>query len=237
MSRLLVVQNDPNAGAGRLGDWLAEDGLDLDLITAYDGAEPPARLGHRALLVLGGGYLPDEDERAPWLAPTRALVAQALETGAPVLGICLGGQMLAHVAGGTVRARHGAPETGSTPLALRPEADDDPLFTGLPCRVTAMEQHRDAITTLPPGAVWLVTGEHCPYQAFRVGERAWGVQFHPEAGPDTVRRWDPGMLTAQGLDPQEVWRRATADEPMAAAVWRKVAGRFARVVRAAVPSP
>ncbi|MCA6091413.1 type 1 glutamine amidotransferase [Streptomyces sp. SCA3-4] len=237
MSRLLVMQNAPGAGPGRLGEWLAEDGLDLEVIAAYDGAEPPACLGHRGLLVLGGGYLPDEDGRAPWLAPTRALVAQALETGAPALGICLGGQMLAHVAGGTVRARHGAPEIGSTPLALRPEADDDPLFAGLPRRVTAMEQHRDAITALPPGAVWLVTGEHCPYQAFRVGERAWGVQFHPEAGPDTVRRWDPGTLTAHGLDPQEVWRQATADEPVAAAIWRQVSGRFARVVRATVPSP
>ncbi|WP_229844607.1 MFS transporter [Streptomyces cinnamoneus] len=104
MPRLLVVQNDPRAGAGRLGDWLTEDGLELEVIAAYDGAEIPARLEHRALLVLGGGYLPDEDGRAPWLARTRALVAQALETGAPVLGICLGGQLLAHVAGGTVRA-------------------------------------------------------------------------------------------------------------------------------------
>ncbi|GHG63601.1 type 1 glutamine amidotransferase [Streptomyces griseocarneus] len=237
MSRLLVVQNDPRAHAGRLGDWLNEDGIDLEVIAAHDGAGPPARLGHRALLVLGGGYLPDDDERAPWLAPTRALVAQALETGAPFLGVCLGGQLLAHVAGGTVRGRHGAPEIGSTPLTLRPEADDDPLFTGLPRRVTAIEQHVDAITALPPDAVWLVTGEHCPYQAFRVGEHAWGVQFHPEAGPDTVRRWDRDRLTALGLDPDELLRRATADEPAAAAIWRKVAARFARVVRTTVPPP
>ncbi|MFI9307237.1 hypothetical protein [Streptomyces triculaminicus] len=70
-----------------------------------------------------------------------------------------------------------------------------------------------------------------------MGERAWGVQFHPEADPDTVRRWPADRLTAHGLDPHELLRRATADEPAAAATWRKVAGRFARIVRAAVPLP
>ncbi|GAA4936295.1 hypothetical protein GCM10023237_68390 [Streptomyces coeruleoprunus] len=136
------------------------------------------------------------------------------------------------MAGGTVRARHGTPEVGSTPLTLRPEADDDSLFAGLPRRVNAIQRHVDAITALPPGAAWLVSGEHCPYQAFRVGKRAWGVQFHPEAGADTIRRWDPARLREHGFDPDALVHRATIDEPAAAAVWRKVATRFARIVHA-----
>ncbi|MDT0611224.1 type 1 glutamine amidotransferase, partial [Streptomyces lancefieldiae] len=138
MSRLLVVQNHPGGGPGRFGDWLVSDGLSLDVVHAYAGAPLPRRPEHEGVMVLGGGYLPDDDVRAPWLAPTRALVAEALERGAPVFGICLGGQLLAQVAGGTVRGSHGAPEFGSTPLTLRSEAEGDPLFRGLPERVTAV---------------------------------------------------------------------------------------------------
>ncbi|OWA22746.1 aminotransferase [Streptomyces sp. CS159] len=230
MSRLLVVQNHRGGGPGRFGDWLRADGVSTDVVHAHAGAPLPRRPGHDGVLVLGGGYLPDDDVRAPWLAPTRALVARAVERGVPVFGICLGGQLLALVAGGTVRGAHGEPEVGSTPLTLRPEAGDDPLFRGLPERVTAVEHHVDAVTALPPGATWLMASERCPYQAFRVGERAWGVQFHPEAGADRVRSWDAGRLRARGLDPVELSRRAELDEPAAGAVWREVARRFAAVV-------
>ncbi|MFE5602063.1 type 1 glutamine amidotransferase [Streptomyces coelicoflavus] len=230
MSRLLVVQNHRGGGPGRFGDWLRADGVSTDVVHAYAGAPLPRRPGHDGVLVLGGGYLPDDDVRAPWLAPTRALVARAVERGVPVFGICLGGQLLARVAGGTVRGAHGEPEVGSTPLTLRPEAGDDPLFRGLPERVTAVEHHVDAVTALPPDATWLMASERCPYQAFRVGERAWGVQFHPEAGADRVRSWDAARLRARGLDPVELSRRAELDEPAAGAVWREVARRFAAVV-------
>ena len=115
-------------------------------------------------------------------------------------------------------------------MTLRSEAGDDPLFEGLPERVTAIEHHQDAVTALPPGAAWLMSSERCPYQAFRVGERAWGVQFHPEAGADRVGSWDADRLRARGLDPVELARRAEVDEPAAEAVWREVAGRFAALV-------
>ncbi|MFE2353941.1 type 1 glutamine amidotransferase [Streptomyces parvulus] len=230
MARVLVVQNHAGGGPGRFGAWLAAEGLSLDVVHAYAGAPLPRRAGHAGVVVLGGGFLPDDDERAPWLAPTRALVAEAVERGTAVFGICLGGQLLASVAGGTVRGDHGEPEYGSTPLSLRAEAGDDPLFGRLPSRVTAVEHHKDAVTALPPGAAWLMESERCPYQAFRVGGRAWGVQFHPEAGADRVRGWDAGRMRARGLDPAELTRRAERDEPAAEVVWHEVARRFAAVV-------
>ncbi|MFF8281321.1 type 1 glutamine amidotransferase [Streptomyces albus] len=234
MTTALVVQNTARGGPGRFGRWLAEAGVTPDTVHAYRGDTLPSRLTHQALIVLGGGYLPDDDTRAPWLAPTRALVREALDSRTPVFGICLGGQLLAHVAGGEVAAEHGEPEIGSTPLTVRPEAAADPLFGALPRRVTAIERHRDAITRLPPGAVWLAHSAHCPYQAFRVGDRAWGVQFHPEVAPEQLLGWDPARLAVHGLDPGTLHDRARRDAEEATPVWRGVARRFAEAVHEAV---
>ncbi|GGO51420.1 aminotransferase [Streptomyces daqingensis] len=234
MVRVLVVQNTPRGGPGRLGEWLAEHGLGLDVVHAYDGSPlPPDLGGHHALLFLGGGYMPDADERAPWLAPGRALVAEALRTGVPVLGVCLGAQLLAHVAGGTVQAEHGEPESGSTPVTLRAEAAGDPLFQGLPAELNAIEHRVDAITELPPGAVWLAQSERCPVQAFRTGDHAWGVQFHPEATPEHISQWDGEALRRQGFDQAELVRTAQLDEPASTAAWYELARRFAVFVESA----
>src|SRR5262245_29233995 len=125
--RVVVVQNDERSGPGRLLGWLAEEGIDAVLIPGAQlpdhpsadvhpsAARPPvARSRTRmelpdgrtgavdGLVLLGGGLLPDDDARAPFLARERALVRDAMEADLPVLGICLGAQLLAHVAGGTV---------------------------------------------------------------------------------------------------------------------------------------
>ncbi|MFI0941440.1 type 1 glutamine amidotransferase [Streptomyces sp. NPDC021020] len=227
----LVVRNGPHGGPGRWSGWLAEGGVGMDVVRADAGEALPERLGHAALVVLGGGYLPDDDRRAPWLARTRDLVAQALEREVPVFGICLGGQMLAQVAGGAVRGEHGEPEFGSTVLTLRQEAADDPLFRGLAPRPTAVENHVDAIVRLPHGARWLASSERCAYQAFRVGQCAWGVQFHPEAAAENIARWSRARLERYGVDRDELHRAALRDDGEAARVWRQVALRFAARVR------
>ncbi|MEO3753849.1 type 1 glutamine amidotransferase [Streptomyces sp. B6B3] len=233
-ARAVVVQHTPRGDAGRFGDWLAAAGVALDVVRGFDGdtvPEDPA--GRDAVVVLGGGFMPDDDARAPWLPATRALVAAALRADVPVFGICLGGQLLAQVAGGSVAANTGRPEIGSTPITLRPEAAGDPLFRDLVSPAPAIERHVDAITALPPGATWLAETAACRYQAFRVGRAAWGVQFHPEVAADRVRGWDPSRVRAHGLDPAALHRRAVADESAAVVAWRTVADRFAAVVRAA----
>jgi GMP synthase-like glutamine amidotransferase len=231
-TRALVVQNTPSGGVGRWDGWLRDGQVEPEVVAAYEGAPLPRRLTHQALVVLGGAYLPDEDARAPWLARTRDLVGQALEAGVPVFGICLGGQMLAQVAGGTVQGSYGEPEFGSTRLRLRPEAADDPLFHDLPAQPSAIENHVDAITALPPGADWLMESSGCPYQAFRVaGAPAWGVQFHPETTADRIRGWNTDRLARHGTDRDALHRDALAAEPAATAVWRQVAHRFAALAR------
>ncbi len=229
--RVLAVQNGANGGPGRFGERLDAAGVAVDVVTAFDGSALPRRLEHDGLIVLGGGYLPDDDDRAPWLPSARALVEQALARSVPFFGICLGGQMLASVGGGKVQGDAGAPEHGSTSITIRAEAADDVLFGGLPAAVPAIENHIDAITALPPGAVWLAETERCPYQAFRLGDRAWGVQFHPEVGPERIRQWDAEHTRRRGLDLDELYAAAVTDDPLSRAAWGEVASRFAAVVK------
>ncbi|SEG91113.1 GMP synthase-Glutamine amidotransferase [Nonomuraea solani] len=225
MGDILIVQNSRSGGPSRMAGWLEEAGHKLDVVPAHDGAPLPARLEHHAMIMLGGGYLPDDDDRAPWLADARRLMGQALADGVPLFGICLGGQMLAHIAGGEVAGDVGEPENGSLPLTIRPEAADDPLFHDLPPVVPAIEHHKDAIVRLPAGAAHLAETGRCPYQAFRTGERAWGVQFHPEVLPVRIREW-----RVEGFDPDEVYARAVADEPVSTPIWKLVTSRFADLV-------
>ncbi|MGW2189385.1 type 1 glutamine amidotransferase [Streptomyces sp. NPDC001719] len=227
---MLVVQNTPSSSPGRMGNWLREAGLCLDVVRAHASEPLPTQLGDRALLVLGGGFLPWEDERAPWLPAVRHLTSQALQQDSPILGICLGVQMLAHVAGGTVVSRHGPPEHGSVPIRLRASARNDPLFSALPTVTPAIEHHVDTITELPPGALWLAESDRSPYQAFRVGETAWGVQFHPEAAATRVRSWDQEQLRAMGFDPDHLDAQAVADEPASATAWKSFTHRFAKII-------
>jgi GMP synthase-like glutamine amidotransferase len=225
---VLVVVNDPDSGPGRVGDRLAERGLRLVTVTGDDVPEHPA--GHEGVLLLGGGFMPDADERAPWLPRERRLAEAALSGGVPLLGVCLGGQLLALVAGGVVAADHGRPERGLVTIRRRPESAGDPLLGSLPPAFPALENHRDAVTALPPGAAHLAESGDCPVQAFRVGEQAWGLQFHPEAGAARMRRWDPERVAGDGYDLPALLAAAERDEPAAASAARALTDAFAAVV-------
>lgn len=234
-ARVLVVQNARSGGLGRFEPWWQEAGLAITTVHAYAGEPIPDLDGHDGLALLGGGLMPDDDHRAGWLPREREITAAAVDSGRPLLGICLGGQLLAHVAGGTVRAEHGLPEAGSTTLTRRAEADDDPLFGPLPDEFLATENHVDQITELPADAAWLAHSERCPVQAFRVGDLAWGMQFHPEVDADRIRAWDPDRLAAKGFDHDEVVREAESTEPHTEPVWRAFAERFASLVQQQSP--
>ncbi|WP_423463126.1 type 1 glutamine amidotransferase [Promicromonospora sp. MS192] len=202
MTRVLVVLNSPTSSMGRFERLLPEAGLDPVLTP---GADLPERLdGFAGVVLLGGGFMPDADADHPFLARERALTRQALDDGVPLLGLCLGGQLLAHVTGGTVTARSGETERGMCALTVLPAAAGDPVFGDLPGvpdgPLWMIENHEDSVTTPPPSATLLVSSGRCPVQAFRVGDAAWGLQFHPEARPDRVATWDEAALADQGID-------------------------------------
>jgi GMP synthase-like glutamine amidotransferase len=227
MTTVLIIENDPGSGPGRLLGWL--DGRDLSPVIVRAWADEPVPAsadGHAALILLGGGMLPDADATSPWLPSERELLRTTTEDGhVPTLGICLGGQLLAHTFGGEVRGKHGLPEKGVTELSLLPDAADDPLLAGLPPTVRAIESHQDQITRLPAEAVALMSSERCPHQMLRIG-RSWGVQFHPEVTVDRVRRWDVNTLRSWGFTPETVIAEAEQYEAELERTWSTVVGRF-----------
>lgn len=224
---MLIIENDPGSGPGRLLDWLEGRGFSPVVVRAWDGEPIPAGIdGHAALILLGGGMLPDADDAKPWLKAERELLRTTTEHDrAPVLGICLGAQLIAHTFGGEVRGKYGLPEKGVTELKLLPGAEDDPLLTGLPSTVRAIESHQDQITRLPADAVLLMSSERCPHQMLRIG-RSWGVQFHPEVAAERVRRWNPETLRSWGFVPEEVVAGAERHEAELDQTWSTVFGRF-----------
>lgn len=169
--------------------------------------EPSHLPDYDGLIMLGGGYMPDETDRAPWLEAEAALSRQALETDLPQFGICLGGQLIAHVNGGDVRARTGAPEKGHTWIDMTEEAAQDPVFSAIGDSAAFVESHVDRIVELPPEATLLATSTACRFQAFRIGN-AWGTQFHPESTGHNIRSWDAEKLRELGFNKETLLEQA-----------------------------
>ncbi|MCX5388677.1 type 1 glutamine amidotransferase [Streptomyces sp. NBC_00094] len=233
---VLVVQHEEDAGPGLVGECLVRAGLRLDVVRAWRGEPLPEGLGgHAGLLVLGGSVNCEADEAAPWLPRVRTLVREAVSREVPLLGICLGGQIVAHALGGSVVTRARGPELGAVPLRRLPAAEGDPVLGAVPEGALAAQWHWDEVDRLPPGAVPLLTGDDCPYQAFRVGSAGWGLQFHPEVGAGTVARWaeaDHAQVRAEGVDPEAVVTSVREAEAELRTVWGAVSEAWGAVVRA-----
>lgn len=230
-----VLRNDADSGPGRLPAWADAEGVRTDLVRADAGDPLPAAQDLDGLVMLGGGFLPDDDERAPWLPAERALVADCLREGVPVLGICLGAQLLALVGGGEVRGEHGLPEKGVTALTALSAASEDPLLAGIAADgggFVGIESHRDQVTRLPEGATLLVRSERCAHQAFRLGRCAWATQWHPEANADNVGRWSPEGLRELGFDKAVLLEQAQQQSDALESNGQRLYARFLDQVRA-----
>ncbi|MFH8577027.1 type 1 glutamine amidotransferase [Streptomyces zaomyceticus] len=238
---VLVVQHEEDAGPGLVGSHLVRTGLRLDVVRAWEGEPLPADLrAHAGLLVLGGSMNCRADEAAPWLPGVRALVREAVAGETPLLGICLGGQIVAHVLGGSVAVRPQGPEVGAVPLRRLPAVSDDPVFGEVPDGAVAAQWHWDEVDRLPSGAVPLLTGDDCPHQAFRVGRTAWAVQFHPEVDGDAVAEWavaDAELIREAGGDPSSTVASVREAEPELRSVWGAVSEAWGAVVRARAVVP
>jgi GMP synthase-like glutamine amidotransferase len=233
-----VIESDPSDDARRLGEWLTEAELELRVLRPYAGDALPADLeGYAALVVLGGEQnafsSPDGTPGAPWFPATEALLRKAVRNRVPTLGVCLGGQLLATAHAGTVERSPAGPEIGPGLVGKRDAADNDPLFKWVPLVPDVLQWHLDEIIELPTGAVLLAASTRYPHQAFRLGDRAWGLQFHIECDTAMIADWARGSATLAelGLDPDEVIAACDAVMADVEEVWQPFAIRFAALAR------
>jgi GMP synthase (glutamine-hydrolysing) len=230
-ARLLVVQHEPDAPVAWLGEWWTALAIELDVIRGDLGEEVPTRMEHHdGLVVLGGAMGANDDGLAPWLLPTRALLADAVGRGVPTLGVCLGHQLAAVALGGQVVSNPSGRTVGLVPVRLTPAGASDPLLSGLD-GIPAVHYNDDVVTDVPPGASVLATLPDGRPQALRLGPLAWGVQCHPETSPEVFGnwlRWDsPDGLTAAD---EEVLESVTTGREALRTGWQVFAERFAALV-------
>jgi GMP synthase (glutamine-hydrolysing) len=185
--RVLAIVHQRDTGPGVFGEEIRARGHLLDEWTIAERAEAPGDpLGYDAVLTLGGAMNVDEGERHGWLAEESALLRELLRREVPLVGLCLGGQMVA-AAAGAEPGRAPRPEIGWHRVELTEEGADDPLLGPLAPAFEAFQWHSYEFP-LPPGAVALARSEVC-LQACRIGAAAWAIQFHPEVGGADVRHW------------------------------------------------
>ena len=238
MKRVLIVKTggtmpEVRARRGDYEEWVASGiGLargDVDVVDVASGGKLPEPDAPAGVVVTGSSAM--VSQREPWSERTGEWLAKAVDRGTPVLGICYGHQLLAHALGGEVGRNPRGREIGTVEVRRLAPAQRDPLLGSWGAAEPAHVTHVESVLALPEGAVRLAESDLDPVQAFRVGERAWGVQFHPEFDADTVRAYLTARtekVRSEGLDP-EALQAAIRETPVAARILR----RFAELIRSA----
>jgi GMP synthase-like glutamine amidotransferase len=172
---------------GVYSEGMGEGGVEAVPVELDAGERPADWRGFDAVLAMGGPMGVGDRGGHPWLTDERRLVREAVEAGRPFLGVCLGVQLLAAALEAEVYAAD-RPEVGLLEVELTDEGRADPLFAGLADPLVSFQWHGDTFD-LPGGAVRLARSDAIPNQAFRWGERAYGVQFHLEVTPEMAQEW------------------------------------------------
>ena len=185
---VLVLQHIACEPPGVFEDVLHERGATLLRVELDEGESLPSSLaGIDAVVAMGGPMSVNDEDEHPWLVGEKALIAEAVRSGTPFWGSCLGVQLLASSLGAQV-VRGPLPEVGILPVHATPAALDDPVLAGLSWPRPTLQWHQDTFD-LPEGATLLATSPAYPNQAFRVGDVAYGVQFHVEVDEAMADEW------------------------------------------------
>lgn len=184
---ILFIQNYATDPPHLVGRWLIEIGFKIEIIRAYDGEAIPDTLpSHiKGVIALGGAMGAMDDHLHSWLAPERALLKKIVNADMPVIGICLGAQLLGAALGGEI-SRLGENEIGI--YEITQVAEDSIMTVGATALTT--QWHEDYVSVLPEGATLIAKSDTCPTQIYRVGELTYGLQCHPEADASIVALWE-----------------------------------------------
>jgi GMP synthase (glutamine-hydrolysing) len=195
---VLVLQHIACEPPGVYEDVLNEHGATIHRIELDEGDSLPDWRDFDAIVAMGGPMSAVDDDEHPWLVDEKRLIAEAVRSGRPFWGVCLGVQLLAASLGARVYAGP-APEVGLLPVTLTDEALADPVFAGMPREMLSLQWHGDTFD-LPEGAARLAGSPAYPNQAFRFGTAAYGVQFHLEVSPGLAREWAAVPEYAESLE-------------------------------------
>lgn len=227
--RVLAIVHDADAGPGVFGEAIVARGDRLDAWFLPDGAAAPDDLlAYDAVLSFGGAAHPDQESTHPWLAAEKVLLRELLARGTPMLGVCLGAELVAEAAGGASGPAE-RPEVGWHHVMVATDGAGDPLLGPLAPGFEALEWHSYECG-LPPGAVVLARSDVC-VQAFRVGRAAWGIQFHAEVTHGDFVAWidterSPEEAARLGLRPDDLRARTRAGIGRWNQLGRELCGRF-----------
>ncbi len=233
---VLAVIHGTNARAGTFAEAVEHAGHRIEEWSLAWGTPPPRPIDdYGAVFVFGGAMHADQDDRHPWLREENLFIQRLLGQHVPLFGVCLGVQLIAKAEGAAVYPLPDGPEIGWLEVELTAAAAADPVFSRLPPVLDAFSWHYYTYD-LPAGAEELARSPRCN-QGFRLGEAAWGIQFHAEVTRDTVSLWladeedfpvpDRAALAQETAEKIDDWNRAG----------RELAGAFLEVAeRAAVPA-
>lgn len=215
MTHITVLQPDAHVSLDRFAGWLGEAGASHEVVD-LSTASVPESVGD-GIIILGG----IADARSyPWVSDLHAAIRDWAAAEIPILGICLGAQLLADALDGDLDFGLEG-ETGACQVEFMEAAEKEPLFLGLESPLTVPQHHHDVIVTLPPGAGLLASSRRYEIQAFRLGS-AVGVQFHPEASPEAMASWT--ALT--GGDAEAMLRTMQAVDAEVSTTGQRIARNF-----------
>ncbi len=215
---IIVLQHDDRNTAGRLGLTLRDHGFKLDIRKLHRGDPVPDDLNDVDGVISLGGKPNVDDSRDdhPWIDAELAFLRMAHDASLPVVGICLGHQMIAAALGGEV-AKCDKPEAGFVKVWLTPPAHTDEVFAGIAWDSPQFETHGYEVTKAPPGAVVLASSSKCKIQAFKAGMRTYGFQYHFELDREDIARFvreGKQSFYDAGLTFDDVSKQADRDYPM-----------------------
>ncbi len=232
---VLVVRHAPHESGGTLENALAGAGLACHYVNVHREIPPRLPLDQAAgLVVLGGAMNADQVDQYPFLAADVRWMRQAVDTGLPLLGICLGAELLAKSLARVYP--NGVKEIGWYSIEMTPAAAGDPVLAQSGTK-RVFQWHGDTFD-LPAGAVHLARSPQCENQAFRYGRTAYGLQFHVEMTAPMIDSWlgEPGncgeLAELPYIDPVQIRRETPGELPQLRALAGQILGRFAQLCRA-----